>query len=83
MRPPVDGLGLRPGSICAALCEPHHIRFLASALPLMRTGGSDHDDATDGILVVQIRRFRTISGEVSVLAARDAAVTVGGERLRQ
>jgi hypothetical protein len=54
-------------SVCPANCEAGHIWLQASALSIMAAGATPsiedgtNEDATDGILVVQIRRFRTIS----------------------
>jgi hypothetical protein len=37
-----------------------------------RIEGAGHEDAANGVLVVQVRCFRAISAEISELAAREA-----------
>src|ERR1700745_2646185 len=70
-----------PGSVCAAKCEACHIRPEGSALSIKRPGplgieDRTHDNAADGVLVVQVRRLRTIYRDISEFAAREALVKI-------
>jgi hypothetical protein len=64
----------------ATKCDLGHIRIRALALSKMRQGQSRHrgcenDDAADGILVVQIRHLRTVSGEIPEFATGEELMT--------
>ena len=70
-----------PGSVYAAKCETCHIRPEGSALSIKWPGplgieDRTHDNAADGVLVVQVRRLRTIYRDISELAAREALVKI-------
>jgi hypothetical protein len=41
-----------------------------------RIEGAKHEDAANGVLVVQVRCFRAIPGEISELAARETTLMV-------
>jgi hypothetical protein len=63
-------------SVCPANCEARHIRLQSSALSLKLAGGNSsiedgtNEDASDGILVVQVCRFRAISRKIPEAATR-------------
>ena len=67
---------LNPGSGYLAKCEARHIRLRGLALSMMPVGAlssiedGTNENASENILVVQVRRLRAISREILELAIR-------------